>query len=56
MLNDKHEIGGRIVEIREGDGNKPADSFLGKAESSNESNNRGRERKRKSRSRSRDRH
>ena len=31
MLEDgRHSIGGRNVEIREGDGNKPADSFLAK--------------------------
>jgi hypothetical protein len=36
MLKEKHDIGGRSVEIREGDGNKPADSFLGKAEPNNE--------------------
>lgn len=55
---NRHAIGGRNVEIRLGDGNKPADSFLVKQGGENHDNDEGRRRDRKqrrSRSRSRDR-
>ena len=41
LEENRHSIGGRNVEIREGDGNKPADSFLAKSSEREEGNTSG---------------